>query len=256
MKSKIAFYETSCERCGKRIMTASRSLWGLDELKKEYENVCEECATPDEKYKLAIAIGEEIVNSKEEGGSMIEIKSRYDSDKTVFEYDGDSLVRANLMDANLRGASLMDANLMGANLRGANLTGADLTNGDLTNANLSGVTGLVEPAAFMRDHFERTDQGYVVYKAFGKTYHPVPKYWKIEPGAFLEEVPNFSRTDLCGCGVNFATLDWCRKEFKDEEVSFWRCLIHWEDLPSVIVPYNTNGKCRCGRLQLLEKIEP
>jgi len=29
----------------------------------------------------------------------------------------------------------------------------------------------------------------------------------------------------------------------------------WEDLADVVVPYNTDGKARCARLQLIEPLE-
>jgi len=35
----------------------------------------------------------------------------------------------------------------------------------------------------------------------------------------------------------------------------WECLILFEDAPDIVVPYNTDGKARCGRLQLIKKIK-
>ena len=38
--------------------------------------------------------------------------------------------------------------------------------------------------------------------------------------------------------------------------ALWRCRIRYEDGPGVVVPYNTDGKARCERLELLEEMTP
>ncbi|MDY6893862.1 MAG: pentapeptide repeat-containing protein [Thermotogota bacterium] len=177
---------------------------------------------------------------------------------------GANLTGANLREADLRGANLREADLTGANLRGAflrkaclagaDLTGANLKEVDLIGANLSNTKGLINPSTYMKENFERTSDGYVVYKRIGDTDFSVPNYWKIESGNFIEEVVNPCSADDCGCGVNFGTRKWCNSD-DYPNADLWKCLLHWEDLPSVVVPYNTDGKCRCGRLQLLEIIE-
>jgi hypothetical protein len=70
----------------------------------------------------------------------------------------------------------------------------------------------------------------------------------------LTEIVNPDRCTDCGCGVNFGTRDWVAKNYPDADL--WRCRIDWIDLAGVVVPFNTDGKARCGRLTLLEKIEP
>ena len=35
----------------------------------------------------------------------------------------------------------------------------------------------------------------------------------------------------------------------------WKLLIRWEWLPGVVVPYNTDGKIRCERAELVEVVE-
>ena len=174
--------------------------------------------------------------------------------------------RADLSDADLRGVDLSDADLRGAylssaylrgadlcgaNLRGAYLSDADLRGADLSSANLSGAKGLTNPIDFMAENFERVTEGYIVYKTFFHM-HGAPSYWEIKPNSVISETANPLRIDDCACGINVATLEWVRK-FASGEI--WKCLIEWDWLPGVVVPYNTDGKIRCERLRLLEVVE-
>ena len=151
------------------------------------------------------------------------------------------LRRANLSDADLSGADLSGANLRRANLRRANLSGADL----------SGSQGLLDAINFMEAHFERTDEGYIVYKSFNSSYD-APDRWQIEPGKVIEEAVNPDRTRECGCGINVAPLEWVRRTYYNQP---FKLLIRWEWLPGVVVPYNTDGKIRCSKAQIMEAVE-
>ena len=162
------------------------------------------------------------------------------------DLSGADLSGADLSGADLRGADLSDADLSDADLRGA-----DLSDADLSGADLSGSKGLLSAVEFMA-RFETTDQGWIVYKRVGKTQFDAPKYWTVEPGSFLQEVVNPCRTTECACGVNFGTRDWCEKNYTASVL--WKCLILWEDGSDIVVPYNTDGKARCGRMQLLEVV--
>lgn len=176
------------------------------------------------------------------------------------DLSGAGLSNANLNVADLRNAKLYDACLRGANLSGAELSGADLSVADLRSANLhsanlSGAKNLLNPAKWLADNFETDDLGYIVYKAIGDTFYNSPDHWKIEAGCYLEEVPNLLPTDECGSGVNFGTLAWILENFIGHQIVVWRCRIRWIDLPGVVVPYNTDGKARCSRLELLAIVE-
>ena len=92
----------------------------------------------------------------------------------------------------------------------------------------------------------------ICYKAFGFHYDP-PEYWQIEEGATIEETCNPLRTLDCACGVNVGTREWV-EEKKDAEMDIWKCRIGWMDLVATVVPYNTDGKIRCERVTLLEKL--
>ena len=170
-----------------------------------------------------------------------------------------NLSGANLSGANLSGADLRSANLSGANLSGANLSGANLSGANLSGADLSGARNLLNPVKWLAENFEHDDLGYIVYKAIGKNSYERPDYWEISAGTCLEEVVNPLPMNDCACGVNFATLKWVKGNYGEKVtiglVSIWRCRVQWTDLPGVVVPYNTDGKARCNRLELLEIVE-
>ena len=159
------------------------------------------------------------------------------------DLSGANLSRANLSDANLSDANLSDANLSDANLSDANLSGANLS-----RANLSGASGLLCAINFLDANFERTTDGYIVYKTFGGLYTP-PGHWKIEKGSVITEVVNPDRCTECGSGINVAPLKWIKCKYEGD---IWKCLIRWEWLAGVIVPYMTDGKIRCEKVELLE----
>jgi uncharacterized protein YjbI with pentapeptide repeats len=154
----------------------------------------------------------------------------------------------------LRSANLMSADLSGANLSGANLSGANLSGANLSGANLSGAKNLLNPVQYLAETFEHDDLGYLVYKAIGNTSYSPPESWKFKSGSILEEVANPDRGTECACGVNFATLAWVKSNYSDCS-DIWRCRIRWMDLPGVIVPFGTDGKCRCNRLELIEVVK-
>lgn len=159
--------------------------------------------------------------------------------------------RANLSDADLRNANLSDADLYGADLRNANLSGANLSGADLRNANLSGAENLLSSVDYLRNNFECTAEGIIAYKVFNAVYSP-PTKWKIQPKSVITENVNANRTNDCGCGINVATLEWVLRKYSKEKI--WKVLIRWEWLCGVVVPYNTDGKIRCERVELVEMI--
>jgi hypothetical protein len=158
--------------------------------------------------------------------------------------------QADLRDRDLDGASLNRARLNRANLNHASLVGANLN-----DAILNGAVGLLDPVEWLKANFRADELGIIVYKRIGagKTEFASPERWVIEPDQFLTEVVNPERTTDCGSGVNFGTEKWCRENYT--EATLWRCRIRWMDLASVVVPYGTTGKARCGRLELLEIVE-
>ena len=174
------------------------------------------------------------------------------------------LIGAELNDVDLNGghlqfAILKKAKLIGANLRAADLRDVDLSGADMTNAKLiytklcetdfSGVTGLLSPIDYLKENFEMTTDGFIAYMTSEET----SSKWTLEPGSIIVENVNFNRTDkFIGCGINVASLDWIKNNCDGD---IWKILIKWEWLPGICVPYNTDGRIRCERVQLLEIVK-
>jgi len=168
---------------------------------------------------------------------------------------GADLHTADLSDADLSDADLSDADLSGANLSYANLSDADLSDADLSGANLSGANlsgakGLVKPIKYLDKKFKTNKKGYIVYKSFNLWYAS-PSNWEIKPNSIITENVNFNRTNPCGSGINIATKNWVKKNCNNQ---IWKCLIKFEWLAGVCVPYNTDGKIRAEKVKIIEKI--
>jgi hypothetical protein len=156
-----------------------------------------------------------------------------------------------LRSADLSGADLRSADLSGANLRSADLSGANLRSADLRSADLSGAKNLLNTINYVNAHFEKTTDGYIVYKTFGSQCQP-NKEWDIKQGSIIEEVCNSNRQDECGCGINVAPIEWVKKNYKGD---IWKLLIKFEWACGITVPYVTDGKIRCERAELIEIVK-
>lgn len=141
------------------------------------------------------------------------------------------------------------ADLSDADLRYANLSDADLRGADLSDAD-----GLLSTIDYLTEHFERTDEGFIAYKTFGSDYIP-PEKWVIQPGSVITENVNYDRCNNCGCGINAAPLEWVKKNYGYRNSDIWKVLIRFEWLSGVCVPYHTDGKIRCERVQLIEIVK-
>ena len=164
---------------------------------------------------------------------------------------GAKLIEADLRWAKLTGAKLTGAKLTGANLSGADLTGTDLTEAELNDANLSGAIGLLDPAEWIKETFEVDSEYVYAYKAFGRWHQP-PKQWTIESGSVISENVDPDRTNDCSYGINVSTLGWCRHNTKGQPL--WKVRIRLIDLAHSCVPYNTDGRFRVGRCELMEVV--
>jgi len=165
---------------------------------------------------------------------------------------GVDLQDANLRGVDLRGVDLQDANLRGANLGYADLRDANLEGATLRGANLSGTKGLLSPTHYLSEHFESTPDGIIAYKQFGLSFDS-PVAWCQEQGAIITENCNPERATECGSGVNVGTLDWIRKNGKKDK-PVWKVLIRWEWAVGVVIPFNTDGKIRCEKCELVEDL--
>ena len=173
------------------------------------------------------------------------------ADLSWSKLSGADLSRADLSGADLSRADLSGTDLSWAKLSGANLSGAYLLGADLSGADLSGVKGLTSAADFLKTHFEQTEAGYIAYKTFNSRYR-APSTWSIEKGSIIEENVNFDRCKDCGCGINVAPIEWVEQHYSG---AIWKVLIRWEWLAGVCVPYMSDGKIRCERVELLEIVK-
>lgn len=144
------------------------------------------------------------------------------------------------------------ADLSDADLSWTDLRGADFSNANLSDANLSCSEGILSAIDFMNKHFEKVDDGYIAYKTFNIFYNINPN-WKIEVGEVLKENVNFNRNNACGCGINVAPLKWLKSN--TNSLSIYKVLIRNEWLMGVCVPYLSDGKIRCERVEILGIVE-
>ena len=164
-------------------------------------------------------------------------------------------VRANLRYANLTGAALRRTDLRNGSLRHADLRYANLLDANLSGANLSGVKGILSPSDWLKENaIATTSEGYIFIKDMSGPHYGIPTSWKVEQGSVITEVVNFTRTQECGCGVNFGNEEYIKRHHSRGDL--WTVLIRWEWLAGVCVPYNTDGKARCEKLELIAKFKP
>lgn len=177
---------------------------------------------------------------------------------------GSNLSNADLYNAVLKRSVLDNANLTNANLRSVTFDDVSLKNTNFKNAKLKlvnfenidteNIFGLPTQEEFLDQLFEKTEKGYIVYKVFGLVYKP-PIYWDVKRGSIIEEKVNLNRNIMCLYGINVATKEWIQSFQGYHDQPIWKCLLSFEDLDKVCVPYATDGKIRCGRLKLLEVVE-
>jgi len=185
-------------------------------------------------------------------GADLSESNLIETDLTDANLSAANLRLSDLYDANLSGARLTETNFRGADLRGADLSKALLIRANLVDANLSGAKGLLNPAEWLRENFEVIDHEIIVYKVFWAVHRP-PDSWDIRPGQYITEIVNRDCTNKCGCGINVAALKWIHANILYKPI--WKCAIEPMDLATAIVPYNTDGMFRVGRVRLIEEIE-
>ena len=173
------------------------------------------------------------------------------------DFSGCDLTRAYFNECDLRGANFSGAKLISTRFIKCKLDDAAFDEARANRPVFNGSTGMFDPIEFMANHFERTEEGYIAYKIFDGMYK-MPEDWDINPGSVIAENANLNPFDNCGCGINVAPLEWVRA-FRLKNDAFdqpiWRCLIRWEWLPGVVVPFGTNGKIRCNRVEILDKFD-
>ena len=111
---------------------------------------------------------------------------------------------------------------------------------------------------YLKERFEKVEGGWHAYKIFGSMHAPPPD-WKLEPGNWLED-PGLhdNPSTLCAPGINVANdrnwiVDFLYSENLYGNFDLWRVFI--PDEATIVVPFETDGKIRVNRLQLLEVID-
>lgn len=112
----------------------------------------------------------------------------------------------------------------------------------------SSMPGSIE---YIEKNFEKDEHGIIVYKIFGLHY-PADKRWVIKPGSIIESAVNGNQDILCGCGINVATFEWVLRHAAKTGKAIWKCRIRWPWLAGTVIPYNTDGKIRTERLELIK----
>lgn len=173
-----------------------------------------------------------------------------------------SLSNVDFLDSTFPRTEWVDCSMHNVHFTGSDLSYASFSNThfgsvDFTLANISGTQGIPTQREFL-SRFEKTDAGIIVYKSIAepgqKTSYPPPPHWNVREGEYLFENCERGRHIECACGINFSTEDWCRLTYP--YVNLWRCLIEWEDLADLTVPFEYGEKARCSRLKLLEVKKP
>lgn len=162
-----------------------------------------------------------------------------------------TLTYAQFKSCDLSRSTFDESQLIRTSINASKLEDVKFLNNNIVSIDLSESTGLKSSIDFLEENFEKTEEGYIAYKIFNLHYMK-PESWEIKEGSILTEVVNTSRFEECSCGINVGT-----RKLMEEYSSYpiWKVLIRFEWLSEVCVPYNSNQKIRCGRIQLLEKVQ-
>lgn len=179
------------------------------------------------------------------------------------------LSNLNLTRMNFSRRDMRKVNLSGSTLWGADFTDTKLNEADLCDtvlkytilrgANLSGAKGIESQIDFISS-FQKTPKGIIVYKYFGRNEMDLPLHGEVRPGAIIKETVNPDRGCLASSsGIYVASLEWVKGYVtwlhqQNSWIGIWRCLIRWEWLPGIIVPFYSDGEFRTERLELLEEV--
>ena len=173
----------------------------------------------------------------------------------IIKFGSANLSQSRFSNCTFKKVDFFRTNLNYAELKDTDLSGVVKWEGTiLVGTDLSGSTGLLDPIDYLKDNFEFTKDGVIVYKIFGLVYS-VPKSWDITPGAEIKEITNREIVTACSYGINVGTAKWISEySGHPRRYTAWKCLIPWEYLPGVVIPLGTDGKIRTSRLRLLEVV--
>lgn len=228
-----------------------------------YETKFENCTIKNQKFEKCILDLTDFINCNIE-------RSIFTNEKILSSNFKDCIINTSnfqsvylglscFKDCTIKNSNLSEADLSRTGFVGTTFNNVSTAGAKINLTNFSQTKGLVSPIKFLEDNFEKTKDGYIAYKTFGTFYLESPE-WVIREGAVISEVVNFNPTSECGSGVNVATKKWILDRMINDEkfvgATVWKVLIRWEWLVGVCVPYDSDGKIRCERVELIEKYEP
>jgi len=157
---------------------------------------------------------------------------------------------ANLNSANLRSANLNSADLNSADLSSANLRYADLNSADLRSAKNLQPEYLLPDLYILKFMPSNTILTAWKYIKDGKSPHQYSVY---EVGkTYKEKDYCTNEQELCGKGLNVATLQWCLRDNRDKDIELLEVQFKVSDI--IAIPYATDGKFRVKKMKVLRKI--
>jgi len=171
-----------------------------------------------------------------------------------------SFFRCDFERCNLGFTELHYCELKSCDFKYADFTRTLFVGSHFNDCDMSQAKGLISQSEWIKNNLEATSNGYICYKSFNEYYSPPNSWHPIELGKYVEENVNTSRTSLCSYGVNIGTLDFAARSIQCIPVEsdynpVYECLIEFADLADVVVPFNTDGKFRAGRVKILRKID-
>ena len=119
---------------------------------------------------------------------------------------------------------------------------------------LEKVTGIKSSIDFLKNNFEFTEDGLIAYKTFNQCYK-TPEDWIIKPGSILTSPCSSDRNETCAYGINIAPLEWVKDFSSQRKLTIYKVLIRWEWLAGVVVPYDSDGKIRCERCEIISPVD-
>jgi len=172
-----------------------------------------------------------------------------------------TLIASNFQNCIFKWSSFNNCNLRKINFTGSKFDQFSIYDSNTFGINLSNTFGLLKQSKFL-NKFKKTNDGIICYKTFNCSYKS-NQNWKIEENSIIEEEVDFDRWNNCGCGINVATKKWVKYFARTSHVDgllykkldIWKCLIPNDATPTIVVPYNSDGKFRVGKLKLLKKVK-
>lgn len=173
------------------------------------------------------------------------------------------LRRALFQEVTAAGANFREANLGRACFYGADLTGAILPHASINAADFRQTKGLLNDYEWLNQNLASTDEGYIAYKIFGVCTHTVFSRCAecdhtipgLSPGQTMSEITDPTRTVLMGAGVEVGTREWADSQQPyGSPGEVWKVLIRWKWAAGIVVPYHTDGRFRCPKIEFLRYV--